>query len=262
MDGTSQESTQQGRPAPVAPRPLALVTGGARRLGRRLAVALAQDGYDVAVSYFRSDLSAGEALNELRSLGARAEAFQADLSRADQARRLAEEVEARLGPVALLVNNAGVWPGRESGGDPAEVFDHTVAVNLRAPYLLSLECGRRMRERGEGAIVNVASLGGLRPYARHVPYSLSKAGLIMLTRAMALRLAPEVAVNAIAPGTIWIEGEEDPAVVKPPPEEIPLQHYGDSQDVEGALLYLVGAPYVTGQVIVVDGGAGIRFGHP
>lgn len=241
---------------------IALVTGGGRRLGRRLALSLAGEGYDVAISYNESEEGAMAVVDELEELDVRAVAFQADLSNVADCNSLVERVEGELGPLSLLVNNAAVFPHAPAGDADARVFDHTIAVNLRAPYLLSLEAGRRMQERGEGAIVNIASVGGLRPYTQHVPYSISKAGVVMLTRLLSLSFAPEVTVNAIAPGTIWLEGEEEGAAAKPPEDSIPLGNYGDSADIEDALLYLASAPFVTGQVLVVDGGASVRYLHP
>lgn len=245
-----------GRRSPDPPgRPLALVTGGGRRLGRRIALALARAGYDLAFSYHESVAAAQSVALELEALGVRATPLAADLRDAAQAQALAQRAEREAGAVALLVNSAAVFPRSDAETPDASVFDETIALNLRAPYLLSLECGRAMRERGHGAIVNIASVGGLRPYANHIPYSLSKAGVVMLTRVTALVLAPQVRVNAVAPGTIWLDGEEEGAAAKPDAETIPLQAYGSSADIEQAVLYLARAPFITGEVLVVDGGA-------
>ena len=255
-----QRDAQRSQSSPG--RPLALVSGGARRLGRRIALALARAGYDLAISYHDSAAAAREVVGELEALGARATALAADLRDATQARMLAQRAEAEAGPVELLVNNAAVFPRSNAQTPDVDAFDATIALNLRAPYLLSLECGRAMRERGHGAIVNIASVGGLRPYAQHIPYSLSKAGVVMLTRVTALALAPQVRVNAVAPGTIWLDGEEEGAAAKPDAASIPLQTYGSSADIEQAVLYLARAPFITGEVLVVDGGSSIRFQHP
>ncbi len=244
------------------PRRRALVTGGARRLGKRLALALARDGYDVAITARRESSDSQTTLGALRDAGSASALFLADFAESGACERLSREVEDGFGPIELLVNNAGVFPNSTLEQADERVFDSTMAVNLRTPYLLTAELGRRMRERGSGCIVNLASVGGLRPYANHLPYSLSKAGLVMLTRASALALAPTVRVNAIAPGTIWIDGEESDSVPKPSPASIPLREFGTAEDIEAALTYLASAKFVTGQVMVVDGGASVRSEHP
>ena len=254
----SDESTFDDKPSadpPVEPDPvLALVTGGARRLGADMVRALVAEGFDVAFSYHRSAEAAEELVEELAVTGAQVGAFETDLRSATAIDGLVEAVEADFGPIGLLVNNAGVMiPGDVEHTGEAD-FDAHVALNLRAPYLLSLAVGRRMRERGEGSIVNVASTGGLRPYAQHMTYSISKAGLLMATKTLALALAPEVTVNAIAPGVLWLDEGDDDAMARPNAERIPMRQYGEADDVADALLYLATAPYVTGQVVCVDGG--------
>jgi len=155
------------------------------------------------------------------------------------------------GPVDCLVNNAGTL--LDAGVDQAGVadFDASIAVNLRAPWLLSLDAGRRMRDRGRGVIINIASVGGLRPYSRHLAYSVSKAGLIMLTRGLARDLAPEVRVNAIAPGMVDLSEEGTPMPVA---DRVPLGRWARPEDLEEALLYLADAQHITGQILAVDGG--------
>jgi NAD(P)-dependent dehydrogenase (short-subunit alcohol dehydrogenase family) len=218
---------------------------------------LAQDGFDVAISYWQSSSRAQRVVDELRMLRARAAAFEADLRDVSQARGLIDSVENELGPVDLLVNNAGVLLTADVSSADAEGFDHSIELNLRAPYLLSLECGRRMKKRNRGGIVNIASVGGLVPYLRHLPYSISKAGLLMLTRALALALAPEVTVNAIAPGAVETD-EAASADSLPSLGGIPLGRYGTVGDVQHALLFLARSAYVTGHVLPVDGGSSLR----
>jgi NAD(P)-dependent dehydrogenase (short-subunit alcohol dehydrogenase family) len=232
---------------------LALITGGARRLGARLTRALAEEGYDIAISYHSGEAEAYELVDDLLATGVEAAAFGADLRQPAEAQALIESVESDLGPIGLLVNNAGILLPADVDRASAEDLDRSYELNVRAPYVLSLEVGRRMRARGEGAIVNIASVGGLRPYRRHLSYSVTKAGLVMLTQALAAALAPEVTVNAIAPGTVWL-GEDDDTTGKPAPGRIPLGDWGRAEDVEDALVYLASAPYVTGQILAVDGG--------
>lgn len=230
--------------------PTALVTGGARRLGATIVRALAEEGFRVGFSYRRSAAEAEQLVDELEAGNLNAAGFECDLREASECAALVETVEADLGPVSLLVNNAGVI--HEAGVDSAgaDDFDATMAVNLRAPWLLSLDLGRRMRSRGSGSIINIASVGGIRPYSKHLAYSVSKAGLIMLTRGLARDLAPEVRVNAIAPGMIDL-GESGGM---PARERVPLQSWTGPEDIEDAVLYLADAGQVTGQVLAVDGG--------
>lgn len=254
----SDESTFDDNPSADPDPVLALVTGGARRLGAELVRALVNEGFDVAFTYHRSEKEAEALVEELSTTGAQVGAFETDLRSSTAIDGLVEAVEADFGPIGLLVNNAGVMIPADADHAGEADFDAQIALNLRAPYLLSLAVGRRMQARGEGSIVNMASTGGLRPYAKHLAYSVSKAGLIMTTRALAVAMAPEVTVNAIAPGVLWLDESDDAAPSRPAPERIPAQEYGDADDVADALLYLATAPYVTGQVIAVDGGWSVK----
>jgi len=230
--------------------PVALVTGGARRLGARFVRVLAEEGFRVAFSYNQSGAQAEALVDGLVADGHDVAAFNADLREERSCTALLDSVEGEFGPIQCLVNNAGVL--LEGGVETAGVdqFDATIAVNLRAPWLLSLDAGRRMRARGQGSIVNIASVGGLRPYSRHLAYSVSKAGLIMLTRGLARDFAPELRVNAIAPGMVDL-GDD---VGMPAPDRVPLGSWAQPEDLEDALLYLVDARHVTGQILAIDGG--------
>lgn len=229
---------------------LALVTGGARRLGARLVRALAEDGYRVAFSYHRGEGEAESLVDELETEGFEVAGYAADLRKAGECEALIDAVTADFGRLELMVNNAGILrPGSVDDASLSD-FDETIAVNLRAPWILSLEAGRRMRESGGGAIVNVASVGGLKPYSHHLAYSVSKAGLVMLTRALARDFAPGVRVNAIAPGMVDL-GDDD---AMPSADRVPLRSWASPEDIEDALLYLADASQVTGQVLAVDGG--------
>lgn len=253
-DDSTFEPDASGEAQPV----LALVTGGARRLGAELVRSLAAEGFDVAFTYHRSAGAAADLVAELETGDAQVGAFETDLRSSTAIEGLVDAVESDMGPIGLLVNSAGVMlPGDAESAGEAD-FDACMTLNVRAPHLLSLAVGRRMRARGDGCIVNVASAGGLRPYAGHMAYSISKAALIMATQALALALAPEVTVNAIAPGLLWLDDSDDAAPGRPGAERIPARFYGDADDVADALLYLATAPYVTGQVLPVDGGWSLR----
>lgn len=251
--------TAQDPDSPVEPEPvLALVTGGARRLGAEIVRALVTEGFDVAFTYHRSRDEAEALVEELAATGAQVGAYETDLRSSTAIDALVDAVESDMGPLGLLVNSAGLMiPSAVETASEVD-FDAHMALNVRAPHLLSLAVGRRMRTRGEGCIVNVASTGGIRPYARHLSYSISKAATLMATRALALALAPEVTVNAVAPGLLWLDEADDEGFARPDPDRIPAQAYGDADDVTDAVLYLATAPYVTGQVLPVDGGWSLR----
>lgn len=236
------------------PGAVALVTGGARRLGARLVRALAEEGYRVAFSYFEGAEGAMSLVDELEEAGCEVAAFAADLREASECSALLDTVEAELGPVECLVNNAGIFRPGGVRHPTVEDFDATIALNLRAPWILSLDAGQRMYDRGSGCIVNIASVGGIRPYLQHLSYSVSKAGLIMLTRGLASDFAPRLRVNAIAPGMVDLDGDDQ----MPSAERVPLQSWARPEDIEDALLYLVEAEQVTGQVLAVDGGWSLR----
>lgn len=236
--------------------PLAVVTGAGRRLGRVLARTLAAEGYDLALSAHRSVEPAQELAAEIVASGRRAKVFAADLSDRDAVSALAARVVDAMGPPTLLVNNAGVIGSRGPEDRDASELDLAHAVNVRAPYILSLALATPMASRS-GSVVNIASVGGLRPYRRHPAYSISKAALVMQTRALARRLAPGVRVNAVAPGTLWLPGEEEESVAKPDRSKIPLGRYGEAHHVAAAVVYLARATWVTGAVFPVDGGASL-----
>lgn len=239
----------------MAARGWALVTGGARRIGADISRDLAEAGYSVAIHYHRSEAAAHALVDEIADGGGEAVAYAADLSQGPDCTGLAESVWQELGSIELLVNNAGVLERSELAPD-LDAFDRAIDLNLRAPYLLSLEMGPRMVREGRGSIVNIASTGGFVPYVRHVPYSLSKAALLMLTKSLAKGFAPSVRVNAVAPGSIQLEEGSDKRAMGPL-DRIPLGRYGSGRDVARAVRFLAAAEYMTGQCLIVDGGRSI-----
>jgi len=242
----------------VEPR-LALVTGAGRRLGRALARALAEEGYDLALTAHRSLQGLETLAAELRQGGRDTRAYAADLADPRAASELIARVADAQGPLHLLVNNAGVIGDRGLADRDADELDRAQALNVRAPYVLTLAAAAGLAATG-GSVVNIASVGGLVPYRRHPAYSISKAGLVMQTRVLARRLAPDVRVNAVAPGTLWMPGEEEESIGKPDPSRIPLGRYGSSRHVAAAVVYLARASWVTGAVFPVDGGAALGAG--
>lgn len=236
----------------------ALVTGGAVRLGRALALACADAGMDVAVHYHSSAGPAEEVVAACRDRGVRALAVAGDLSRADECRRVVAAAEAEFGGVDALVNSAGSFvSGKLADLTEADV-DRALSVNLKAPLFCTQAVAPGMIQRGFGRVVNVADVAGIEPWPSFLAHGAAKAGLIHLTRTLAQALAPNVLVNAIAPGTVLMpDGATSDAEARSAAKSV-LGRVGDPADIAGALIYLLEADYVTGHTLVVDGGRTVR----
>jgi len=243
----------------------ALITGAARRLGRSSALALARAGADVAITYRNSAREAGETVIDLSGLGVRAFAFQCDVTDEPSVRSMMREAGRELGRIDILVNNAANYETVEFEKLTVRQWDAIFASNTRAPFLVSREALKWMRRpRGKGTgrveakIINMGSLGGLRPWATHAHYCSSKAALHMLTKVMAKALAPEIAVNAVAPGMIDLGERAAAAFMRRMAKQTPMQRNGQGKEVAAAVLFFASAPqFITGQVIAVDGGLGL-----
>lgn len=236
---------------------VALVTGGAVRIGRAISSALAEDGYRLVVHYNSSSGPADELVDEVRSAGGEAVAIGADLADADAVRRLAEEAVAAFGGIDVLVNNASVFPAERLEETDEALWDHTIAVNLRAPFFLIRHLATTLRER-RGVVINMADLAGIQTWGAYAAHGISKAGVIHLTRVAARSLAPEVRVNGIAPGTVLPPESMSEDEIRQLAERAPLKRNGSPQDVVRALRYLLQADFVTGETLVVDGGRLLR----
>ena len=231
-----------------------LVTGAARRIGRGIALRLAREGARVAIHYSTSEAEARRTAEECGG----AELFRANLESVAGIERMFREVDERLGRIDGLVNNAA----RFALADPLEIteagWDQIHAVNLKATFFCSKEAAKRMKRQGSGRIVNISSLGGIHPWAEHVHYCASKAGVIMLTRALAKALAPEITVNSVAPGVVPF-GEEQEEGVASLIRATPAGRAGTADEICGAVVYFLSASnFVTGQILAVDGGLGLR----
>jgi pteridine reductase len=236
---------------------VALVTGAGRRVGRALAVALGARGMHVIVHYNSSSAGAEETVRLVVRAGGSAEAMRADLADTLQAERLVDEALAARGSLDVLVNSAAVMRRTPVGETSAHEWDEMFALNLRAPYFLSQRAAPALRA-ARGSIVNIADLAAFETWPAYVPHGITKSAVVQMTRALARVLAPEVRVNAIAPGVVLLpEGwsEEDAERLR---ATTPLGRLGSTEDVAGAMLYLLDAGYVTGEVITVDGGRHVR----
>jgi len=231
---------------------IALVTGSGKRLGRTLALGLARQGADVVVHYRSSAPEAREVVAEIEKLGQRSVALQADLSNVSGIRELFEQVESHFGRLDILVNSAANFLQTEFAATTERLWNGSLDTNLKAPFFCS-QAAAPLLKKTNGTIINFADIGGILGWPGFIPHSISKAGMIMLTRCLAKELAPDVRVNAIAPGTITMPGD-------PPKWEsdfvrlAPLHRSGRPDDIVSAVLYLATAKFVTGTVLVVDGG--------
>jgi NAD(P)-dependent dehydrogenase (short-subunit alcohol dehydrogenase family) len=230
---------------------VALVTGAAKRIGRSIALRLASEGAGVVVNYRRSKQEAETVAREIQASGAKAIAIQADVSKRAEVAKLFSEAEKAFGRLDILVNNAGEFFPAKFEELTDEQWDGILDINLKSQFLCAQAAAPVMKRQGRGRIINLTSLGGMLPWPSFTHYCVSKAGSIMLTRCLARALSPEILVNSVAPGTIQFPGE-------PPDEEyirrVPLHRTGTGADIAGAVLYLATADFVTGQVMVVDGG--------
>jgi NAD(P)-dependent dehydrogenase (short-subunit alcohol dehydrogenase family) len=243
----------------------ALITGAARRLGRASALALAGAGADVAITFRDSALEAQETVIDLSALGVRAFALRCDVTDEGSVKAMMKEAGRELGRIDILVNNAGNYETVEFEKITVKQWDAIFASNTRGPFLVAREALKWMRRsRGKGTgpveakIINMGSLGGLRPWATHAHYCSSKAALHMLTKVMAKALAPEIAVNAVAPGMIDLGEKAAAPFMRRMAKQTPMQRNGRGEEIAAAVLFFATAPqFITGQIMAVDGGIGL-----
>jgi NAD(P)-dependent dehydrogenase (short-subunit alcohol dehydrogenase family) len=233
----------------------ALVTGAAKRIGRSLALALAEQGADVAITYRNSDADALATVDAIRRHRVRAAAVYCDLGDPTCVRDAVDTTIRELGQIDVLVNNAGMFETLPLESITLEQWDAMLNTNTRGPFLMAQAAHAELKQR-QGRIVNIGSLGGLHPWATHGHYCVSKAALHMLTKTMAKAWAPEITVNCVAPGMI-VNGEVDPGY-EHFIEKTPMRRNGTPEDVAAAVLFFATGPrFITGQVLCVDGGLGL-----
>jgi NAD(P)-dependent dehydrogenase (short-subunit alcohol dehydrogenase family) len=231
---------------------VALVTGSAKRIGRAIAVRLAMEGADIVVHYNRSKAEADEAVTEISALRRNCIAVQADLTSMAQIKRLFQQTSEHFGRLDILVNSAANFLPARLDDTTEKMWDTALDTNLKAPFFCA-QAAAPLLKQSRGVIINFADIGGILPWPGYIPHCASKAGVIMLTKCLAKALAPEVRVNAIAPGTITMSG--DPSEWEADfIRRAPLHRTGTPDDVVDAISYLIHAKFVTGQVLILDGG--------
>jgi NAD(P)-dependent dehydrogenase (short-subunit alcohol dehydrogenase family) len=235
-----------------------LVTGGARKLGRAMVSAAAHAGAKVALTYLGSKSSSEKLIEELAQANREGLAVECDVRDPRSVAAAVTKVIRQFGAIDVLINNAAVFETRAFDRITAEEWDRVFATNVRGPFLVSQECLPVLR-KSRGRIINLGSLGGEKPWATHAHYNASKAALHMLTKTMAKALAPEIAVNCVAPGMIDAnESERDEDVLARLAQRTPMKRNGTPDDVVSAVMYFATAPhFVTGQILIVDGGLGL-----
>lgn len=237
------------------PQPLdgrvALVTGGAKRIGRSVVEKLAAEGADVIINYASSQPDAESLASDVRKLGRRALAIPANVARKQEVQRMFQTIEREFSRLDILVNNAGMFFEANILELSEEKWDEIMAVNLKSQFLCAQAAAPLLKKSGRGRIINISSLGGMLPWLKFTHYCVSKAGVIMLTRCLARALAPEILVNSVAPGTIQFPGEApDEDYIR----RAPLHRTGTGSEIADAVFYFATTEFVTGQILAVDGG--------
>jgi 3-oxoacyl-[acyl-carrier protein] reductase/pteridine reductase len=233
-----------------------LITGGARRLGRAIALEFARSGANVAISYRTSKDSALTLADEIVALGVSSLPVPCDVRSEPSVQQAIAAVLAHFGHLDLLINNAAVYESAELATLSLDAWDRVFETNARGPFLVAREALPHL-QAARGRIVNIGSLGGMRPWATHAHYCASKAALHMLTQSMAKAFAPSVSVNCVAPGFIGFENQQD-ELSRRFAARTPLQRNGSAEDVAQAVLFLATGPsFITGQILAVDGGLGL-----
>ena len=232
---------------------VALVSGAAKRLGRSVALGLAREGANLAIHYGKSAFEANSLVKEIETLGPEAAAFSTELTNVSGVQNLIDDVLRHFGRLDILVNCAANFIETKFGETTEKTWDASLDTNLKAPFFCAQAAAPHLAKSGRGVIINFADIGGLLGWREYLPHSLSKAGIILMTRILAKELAPAVRVNAVAPGTITMPG--DPSEWQSDYiRRAPLHRTGRPDEIVDAVLYLIHAEFVTGQTLVLDGG--------
>jgi NAD(P)-dependent dehydrogenase (short-subunit alcohol dehydrogenase family) len=233
---------------------IALVTGGAKRVGKAIVQALAARGCHLVVHYHRSQAQAQETVRALRAAGHRALAVQADITKEDQVEAMIEAATAHFGRIDILVNNAALFYRTPVETLTIEDWERVMDVNLTGTFLCAHKIGLRMREWGWGHIINIADVAGERPWADYIPYSVSKACVLTFTQGLAMELAPQVMVNAVIPGPVLFQEDTPDNVRQREIDKTLVKRAGSPRDVAQVVVFVAESDYSTGASFHVDGG--------
>lgn len=233
---------------------VALVTGAGVRLGQQIAIYLASQGMRVAVHYHRSSAGIQTTLAQMKGTTGRHHSFQADLTIFSELENMTQQISEKMGAISVLINNAANFFPASIVSTTEAQWDGLLALNLKAPFFLSQKVGLQMKTLGEGKIINIADISAFRPWINYLPYCITKSGLLTLTQGLAKAFAPEIHVNAIAPGTVLPSPSHSVADHQVSIEHSLLKQMGSAQDIVQAVEYLLYGDFLTGVTLPVDGG--------
>jgi pteridine reductase len=240
------------------PGKVALVTGGAIRVGRAIALALADAGADILLNYHSSETAAMETAAKIESMGRQVLPVQADVSQPAQVQALISAGVARFGRLDVLVNSASVWRRTPWAELDEAAWDQAFTTDLKGAFLCAKAAAPHLTAHADGAIINIVDLSALVPFPNMLAHSAAKAGLLNMTYALAMELAPSVRVNAVAPGPVLPPPDHDAKFLEATAQRTLLRRWGAPEDVAQAVVFLARAPYITGVVLPVDGGERLR----
>ncbi len=233
---------------------VALVTGGAIRVGKAIALGLAQGGADVVINYHTSATEAQITAEEIRSLRVRCLAIQADIADPDQVQAMVAQVQSTLGRLDILINSSSRFQTTPVMTTTPQEWRRVLGVLLDGPFFLAQAAAPLMRAQGAGVIINILDLSAFQPWPNFIAHSVGKSGLLAMTRALALELAPQIRVDGVAPGAVLAPSHYSPQKLRQVADRTLLERWGSPQDVADAVVFLVRADYITGEILVVDGG--------
>lgn len=234
---------------------VALITGAAHRVGKQIALTLAREGVHIAVHFHRSKNQAEETRAEIAANGVQAILVRGDFARVDEISAVVQTTLERFSKIDFLINNAAVYFKTPFGQVSESQWETLLNINLKAAFFCAQAVGSHMKHRGEGKIINITDVAGITPWSQFLPYSISKAGVISMTKGLAIALAPEVQVNAIALGTVLMSEGATEAYTQKIRDNTLLKRIGSPQDVAETVKFLLsGTDYMTGSVVTVDGG--------